>query len=495
MICQEETGEMAEMKELILMHSNDLHGDFLAEELDEGLLGGISMLSGYVNTVRNECENAVYCIAGDMLQGSIIDSEFKGLSTIEIMNLLGPDVASIGNHEVDYGLAHLLFLERCARFPIVCANLFIKNPYTRLFQPHVILEKDGMRIMFIGIITSEIMHGMSKDVLSSFVDVEDAAREVGKICNAWRTTDIDLTVLLTHIGFEEDKKLAELLDPDWGVDLIIGGHTHTILEQPEMVNGILIAQAGVGTSQIGRFDLTINMDKNSIADYKWQLIPIESSVCPHDKEMMATIRRFKDKTDKKYNRIICTLARSLTHPDRYQETELGNLLSEVLREALEVDIALLGSGSIRKESVPAVLTYGELIELFPYDDKMYRLKATGAQFKRMVAYTLRDEMLQGVHTEFYQYSADLRITFDKATKSFTRFDFRGEPMRDDTVYTVALQEFHLSNFEHCFGFPVKELTVNGRSRILATSVHDVLIEHLPLLTNKDQKIEGRMTII
>lgn len=485
---------MAEFKELILMHSNDLHGDFFAEELDEGLLGGISMLSGYVNKVRKESDNALYCIAGDMLQGSIIDSEFKGLSTIEIMNLLGPDVASIGNHEVDYGLAHLLFLERCASFPIVCANLFIKNPYTRLFQPHIIIEKAGIRIMFIGIITSEIMHGMKKDVLSSFVDVEDAAREVGKICNAWRTIDIDLTVLLTHIGFEEDKKLAELLDPDWGVDLIVGGHTHTILEQPEMVNGILIAQAGVGTSQIGRFDLTINMDTNSIADYKWQLIPIDSSTCPHDKEMIATIHRFKNETDKKYNRIICTLARSLTHPDRYQETELGNLLSEIVRESLEVDITLLGSGSIRKESVPAVLTFGELVELFPYDDKMHRLKVTGAQFKKMVAYTLRDEMLQGGHTEFYQYSAGLRITFDKATKSFTRFDFNGEPLIDDKIYTVALQGFHLSNFEHCFGFPAEELKVNGRFRTLTTSILDILIEHLPT-ANKDSKIEGRMTIV
>ncbi|NLL92438.1 MAG: bifunctional metallophosphatase/5'-nucleotidase [Ruminococcaceae bacterium] len=486
---------MAEMKELILLHSNDLHGDFLAEEIDEGLLGGISMLSGYINSVRNEFDNAVYCIAGDMLQGSIIDSEFKGLSTIEIMNLLGPDVASIGNHEIDYGLAHLLFLERCARFPIVCANLFIKNPYTRLFHPHVILEKAGMRIMFIGIITSDIMHGMSKDVLSSFVDVVDAANEVGKICNAWRTTDIDLTVLLTHIGFEEDKKLAQLLDPSWGVDLIIGGHSHTVLEQPEKVNGILIAQAGVGTDQIGRFDLTIDMDSNSIASYNWQLIPIDDSACPHDEKIVEAIHRFKDETDKKYNRIICTLARPLTHPGRYQETELGNLLSEVLRDALEVDIVLLGSGGIRKDSVPAVITYGELMELFPYDDKMFRLKVTGAQFKKMVSYTLRDEMLQGGHTEFYQYSKELRITFDKTTKSFTRFDFRGEPIQDDAIYNVALQGFHLDNFIHCFGFSEEELVTNGKFRVLTTSIHDVLIEHMPLLADRDQKIEGRMTII
>ena len=125
---------MGNYKNLTILHSNDLHGDFLAETLDMALLGGISMLSGYINKVRNEEKNVLYAIAGDMLQGSVIDSEFKGISTIEIMNLLAPDIASIGNHEIDYGLAHLLFLERCAKFPIVNANLFIKNPYTRLLD-------------------------------------------------------------------------------------------------------------------------------------------------------------------------------------------------------------------------------------------------------------------------------------------------------------------------------------------------------------------------
>ena len=158
---------MGKYKKLTLLHSNDLHGDFLAETLDMALLGGISMLSGYINKVRSEEKNVLYCIAGDMLQGSVIDSEFKGISTIEIMNLLAPDIASIGNHEIDYGLAHLLFLERCAKFPIVNANLFIKNPYTRLFRPHKILKADGMNIMFIGIITDEILMGMKKDMLRS----------------------------------------------------------------------------------------------------------------------------------------------------------------------------------------------------------------------------------------------------------------------------------------------------------------------------------------
>ena len=101
---------MKHTKKITILHSNDLHGDFLAEQVDEKLVGGVSMLSGYIEKVRAEELNTIYAIAGDMFRGSVIDSEYKGLSTIEIMNALAPDVVTIGNHEVDYGIAHLLFI-------------------------------------------------------------------------------------------------------------------------------------------------------------------------------------------------------------------------------------------------------------------------------------------------------------------------------------------------------------------------------------------------
>ena len=105
------------IKKLTILHSNDLHGDFLPKMTGDGEVGGLVRLSGYVNKVRSEEANTVYLMAGDMFRGSIIDSEYMGLSTIDLINVLNPDAATIGNHEVDYGLAHLLFLEnaRCFR--------------------------------------------------------------------------------------------------------------------------------------------------------------------------------------------------------------------------------------------------------------------------------------------------------------------------------------------------------------------------------------------
>ncbi|MGB4626777.1 MAG: metallophosphatase, partial [Erysipelotrichaceae bacterium] len=266
---------MKNIKKLTILHSNDLHGDFLAERIDEKLVGGISLLSGYVNQTREENENVIYAIAGDMFRGSVIDSEYRGISTIEIMNALAPDVVAIGNHEVDYGIAHLLFIEKCAKFPIINANMYIKTNGARLFKPYEIIEMDGMKILFIGIVTESVLASAKKEgLIGTIINTEDAAKEVGKICNAFNGIDIDFTVLLTHIGFEEDKKLAKMLKPEWGVDLIIGGHTHTVLEKPEIINGIPIVQAGMGTDAIGRFDIDVDTDNNCIDTFTWKFIPI-----------------------------------------------------------------------------------------------------------------------------------------------------------------------------------------------------------------------------
>lgn len=181
---------MSNLKKLTLLHSNDMHGDFLPEHVDENLLGGVSMLSGYISKVWQEEENALYCIAGDMFRGSVIDSEYQGISTIQIMNMLAPDVVTLGNHEVDYGIAHLLFLEKCADFPIVNANLYIKTNNTRLFDPCKVIEVGGMKVLFIGVLTELVLNDYRKDgLIGTFITVEEAAQEVGRICNTFNSLD------------------------------------------------------------------------------------------------------------------------------------------------------------------------------------------------------------------------------------------------------------------------------------------------------------------
>ena len=156
----------------------------------------------------------------------------------------------------------------------------------------------------IGIITEEVLAATKTDeLIGSFVDIGEAAREVGNICNAYNAIDIDFTVLLTHIGFEEDKKLAAMLDPDWGVDVIIGGHSHTKLEEPFKVNDIYIVQVGTGAGEIGRFDIMVDTDLNAIDTFTWQMVPIDDAHCPRDEEVENFIQRYRSATSQKLSLI------------------------------------------------------------------------------------------------------------------------------------------------------------------------------------------------
>ena len=487
---------MSRYKQLTILHSNDLHGDFTAQSIDEKLTGGVSMLSGYVDSVRRHNPNTIYCIAGDMFRGSVIDSEFKGLSTIEIMNAIAPDVVTLGNHETDYGIAHLLFLEKCAKFPIINANLFIKSNYARLFSPQIVLETGGMKVLFIGVLTEDVIsRTKTEEVIGSFVDIHDAAQEVGKICNAYNATDIDLTVLLTHIGFEEDKKLAAAIDPAWGVDIIIGGHSHTFIEKPAVVNGITIVQAGTGTDLIGRFDIMVDTYENSVEKFTWQTVSIDETTCPRDTELEKILSGYKRQTDKKYGRVITRLRRQLDHNDRRSETTLGGLLSDLLAEGMGLDIMLLGSGNIRTRQTGPLITYKDLTECYPYDNSLYMLWVTGGQLKRMMQFMLRDGVWKGEHCEFYQLSKRLKIVYDIPNSKMLEFKFDGEDIDENRLFKIGLEDYHLLNFTEFFNVPFSEVEAIRKPVMVCTSVRDALEEYLASSHHLDREIDGRLTLI
>ena len=482
------------VEKLTILHSNDMHGDFLEENKNGVKTGGLARLCKYVNDVRETEKHVIYANAGDMFRGSIIDSEYLGLSTIELMNVLQPDVTCIGNHEVDYGIAHLLFLEKCARFPIVCANLFVTLNNTRLFRPYRNARTGPFKVLFIGILTEDVIASTrSEKVIGTFIDVDEAAREVGIICDNYRTTDTDITVLLTHIGIEEDRKLAERLNPGCGVDFIIGGHSHTYMAEPEIINGIPIVQAYTGTDQIGRFDIEYDVEKKQMISWKWQTIAINENLCGEDPIMKELIGRYQNATDLKYRRVVTRFARKLTHPSRIEETELGNLYADMLQEDSSFDLMIIGTGSIRKKELGPIVEYQDMLENTPFDDSLWMLEATGEQLRRMVLYILRDEAWLG-HTEFYQYSKGMHIRYNRTDHELKEFTFHGKPIQDEDRITFAVQNYHYTNFTDFFGIPFEEIKANRKPRMVAISVNNIFEEYLTIHQGLDARVEGRIII-
>ena len=486
---------MADTVKLTLLHSNDLHGDFLPAEKNGVLTGGMARLAGYVRHARQQEQNLLYAVAGDMFHGSIIDSEYRGFSTIEMMNLLAPDVVTVGNHEVDYGMAHLLFLEKCAEFPIISANMRIAVNNKRMFRPCLRKSVGGANILFIGALTQDVL-GVARHerIVGGTIDITDAAEEIALVCSSYRTADIDLTVVLSHLGLEQDRRLAEMLPAHCGVDIIIGGHSHTFMDAPELVNGVLIAQAGCGTDVLGRFDLEIDKSQNRLARWSWQCIPMTAQTAPLCPAMEELVSHYHAQTAGKYADIVTHLARTLTHPSREQETELGNLYADMLRNSAGLDFMFFGSGAVRRSELGPIITYQDLLETTPFDDALWTLEITGAQLRQMLLHILRDEAWLG-ETEFYQYSHGTRIRYSRTQKQLLSVQLDGEEVTDDRRIRIGMQNYHYQNFEAFLGLPLREAAANREPRIHCDSVNALFREYLSSHPGLDSHVEGRLTIL
>ncbi len=483
------------MSHITLLHSNDMHGDWLPEVVDGRERGGLPRLSGYIKGVRHTNPNTLYVIAGDMFRGSIIDSEYLGLSTIDMINLTKPDVVSLGNHEVDYGLAHLLFLEKCADFPIINTDLFVTVNNKRLFSPYINLNVDGIKILFIGILTQEVLASTkSEKIVGSYVNMKRAAKEIGVICDNYRTSDTDITILMTHIGYENDVALAKELDKNFGVNFIIGGHSHTYMEEPTVVNGIPIVQAFTGTDFIGRFDISYDKVNRRIENWTWKCVPIDEESAENDHIMQGLLDQYKGVTDQKYKRVVTRFERELTHPIREQETEMGNLYADVMVDDASYDIMMFGSGSIRKKALGPIVEYQEMLENTPFDDVLWMVEVTGAQFRQMIQFIMRDEAWTG-ETEFYQFSKGVHIRYNKTTHEIEELTFKGKPVKDSDRFKIGLQNYHYTNFDDFLGVPLEEVKKNFKPRIVATSVNNIIEEYLATHQGLDAHVEGRIEIV
>ena len=282
------------------------------------------------------------------------------------------------------------------------------------------------------------------------------------------------------------------------MDLIIGGHSHTLPEHAVEENGVVIAQAGTGTDQIGRFDIIVDTDNNCIDSYTWRTVPICAETCPRNPTMEQVLHRFTSQVDEKYSHIVGRFRRELTHPQRTQETELGNLFADIFTRSLGVDVMLIGSGSIRAEKLGPIVTYGDLIEGFPYDDGVFMFKVTGQQLRQMLHYMLREEAYTG-HTEFYQLPSTLRLRYDRRKGDFDYFTYCGrevgKEIGDDALFTVGLQNYHFKNIESFFNISYDTLCKIQKPRSVATSCQDILMEYFREHEMLDAAVDGRMTIL
>jgi len=179
----------------------------------------------------------------------------------------------------------------------------------------------------------------------------------------------------------------------------------------------------------------VDDDTNSIVDYKWKLIPIDSSLAEPDKSLQDYIDSFKDVIDRKYNTIICKLSKKLTHPAREVETTLGNLIADAFAETSRADIVLLGSGSIRVKEIGPLVTLKDFRTCFPYDDFLNRCTVKGSTIKKIFSHIMRKEN-RNSEGECYQVNSGIEAVYSDSRGQLISLSIKSERRLSTALPTI-----------------------------------------------------------
>lgn len=509
---------------LSVMHVNDTHAH----------LNDAAKLVTAVKDFRTENPDALLLHAGDAFSGTLYFNEFQGKADLAVMNLMNFDAMTFGNHEFDLGSSdegHKALQEfvDAANFPFVSANVdFSADPkFTGLFQTKIsatpedgniytgiVKEVNGEKVGIFGLTTKET-EDISSPGLVSFD--EDYLAEAQAMVDEFEAMGVDKVVALTHIGFDDnpaidnDQILAEEVE---GIDIIVGGHSHTELAEPVVVaeddTPTVIVQTGQYGANLGTLDVLFNGDGVVFASFG-ELIEIGEQV--PDAAAVKVLAPFKTKVDEISKTVIdATAVEALTNPRsgdegnqtgvsvRKNETALGNIITDgMLSKAKayneEVVMAFQNGGGIRAGIDAGPITVGEVITVLPFGNTLATMKVTGAELKaafEMSVGKLPEENGGFLHVAGAKVEYDstkpagqriVAISLKNADGSFT-------PIADGTTYTVATNAFTAKGGD---GYTMFEKAyTEGRVTDLGLSDWENLQEELERLGQVKNTVEGRI---
>ncbi|MHC1707176.1 MAG: bifunctional UDP-sugar hydrolase/5'-nucleotidase [Bacteroidales bacterium] len=351
-------------QKIILLHTNDMHSK----------IDNMAKLAYLKDSLLKACPLVFLVSAGDNFTGNpVVDMiEEKGYPMIDLMNDCKFDLSAIGNHEFDMGQEFLNKRIAQADFPFISCNT---NSYkSKFIQPrafHILSSGDSIHLAFLGVIQLgqnglPDTHPLRLEGMR-FVDGVTKAQEYSSLKERYGNL-----IVLSHLGVETDKALAAVMPQ---IDLIIGGHSHTLIEKPMRENGVMITQAGYNLKWIGKTTLTLLQGK--IIDQKDEIIP--SSVL---KSEVPSIRQKIDQynDNEEFNRILGVAAQPLVG-----YAQLGSLMTDAVRDAVKVDIVFQNRGGIRIDSLgPGPIRVKDVYKLDPFANQVALCKMSADEIKGLI---------------------------------------------------------------------------------------------------------------
>lgn len=448
---------------LTVLHTNDLHGHFLPEQAEwiEGrpALGGFARLDAEIDHLRatRPRKGVLLLDGGDQLTGTplsdLVVEGSKGGAMHAFFDLLGYDAWAVGNHEFDKGLDNLMAYTRASPMTTLSANLRAPDGEAPLLPnqaPSHVFTRGGLKVGVIGATTDQLKGLMSRADFSrlTLLPVETAVRaEVARLDPV-----TDLIIVLSHVGVDGDERLARNVP---GIDLIVGGHSHTRLYSPSRVGDTWIVQAGSYGRTLGVVDLQVADD--AIQDFRYELreLHLDRAPGPPSPEVVALVEEYKERLDEVFGEVL-TEAPALLGRDYHRESALGRWISDALRVTSGADIGLYNGGGIRSDIPAGVVTKGVIFNAFPFGNEVQLFEMSG---KDLQALLLRNVIAEHDRKRGFLPISGIRWTWRERNGAPELVDvWVGEARLDlSRDYTVASNSYIAEQWEKHLGVPPRNL--------------------------------------
>ena len=423
---------------------------------------------------------------GDSIQGEPIGTMTTGESNIELMNAVGYDIATIGNHEFDYGMDRFLELTKKANFPYISAN-FMHNDEL-VFAPYVIKEFDGVKIAFVGITTPKTTTSSTpkyfQDETGKFVYTfcQDETGEklyaaVQKAVDDARAEGAAYVVAMAHLGIEGESApwmSTDVIANTTGINAVLDGHSHSILEQEKVKNKdgeeVLLAACGTKLQAIGYLRISAKDGSMATGLYKWDTSNAVSlpDLIGLDNEVATKVNEAMDTLNEKLGEVVAKSAVDLVISDpetdvrivRTAETNLGDLCADAYRDQSGADIAFVNGGGIRVKIAAGDITLNDILKVHPFGNALCVVEATGQQILDALEWGSRvvpEEtggflQVSGLTYEIHTYienscTADENGLFTGVAGEYRVKNVKvgGEDLDVNKTYTLACHDYLLKN--------------------------------------------------
>ncbi len=469
----DESVEPTSDSRLVILHTNDTHSRI--DPLDNGR-GGILRRKVVVDSVRNANRNVMVIDAGDAVQGTLYYSLFLGEVERKLMNAIGYDIQILGNHEFDNGLAVLAREWRQLNAEKLSTNYDVRNtPLDSIIKPYTIREFDGRRIGFLAInLDPEGMISANNSRGVVYLDAIKAANST-----AWHLKHnerCDLVVAVTHVGYTSshgpgDRQLAEASED---IDIIIGGHSHTVVDPADdqtppslAVNAvgdtILVAQTGALGVNVGEIDIDLATLRPT-----YKLIAVDGRLDSRvDPAFRAILDPYRNSVDSILTIKIAHAPEALTK----ESWSLVNYVSDAVGTIGErlaghpIDIALMNRGGIRCDLPAGDVTQGLMMQMLPFDNRIVVIEISGAD--------LADAFDVMASRGGDGISDGSSATVDRATRRASDIVVNGKPIDPARTYTVATIDYLAQGGDYMA--PLKKATeIAHSSNILYGDIIDYM---------------------